>query len=545
MHDFGVGIELDVQADLTLSAIVDGVAFYGCQQAVTLLSASGSGAIDLDVTIQRCLARSPDGSTTLTPTEHLFEFSPESDPSGFTERHNLKIQFLGGDYRTKALALQASVIYAMLPRRTNIDLTVDGVTIAGRPAGALPPLPPPIPIGRSGIEVIAPFAEHQVDVRLANSKVRDAQMDGVYVEIAGDLVAESNSFGTFVAENGCVISDNGADVSLDRAHTASGIRLVATEAGTWSTVRVSNSQVNNNYRHGLFAEGSSYPDQPDDFGSVVLGKSEFRFNGQSPSGQAHGVFFKVKDYDVTFLSMHHLYLSNNWTSGFRLAGQATGGSRDRLYQIRASNCVLSENQGRNAVGLHMYDAAPFVLYGDGNCSAVVQLAQLTITDNDAPYAIAVQYGSQDPDALTGTNTDLWSPGSNVHNCVLNKNGPVTVPALGTSDQAFYPWPSQAGPSNLWQLVFGSTYASSLGRLGAPDPTAYANLRQNQYVDPALTVVTGASDLGLVFPDLAQGSPVIDAGLGTTVPDTSNDVRGEPRPDTQTGLKDMGAYEVQQ
>lgn len=52
--------------------------------------------------------------------------------------------------------------------------------------------------------------------------------------------------------------------------------------------------------------------------------------------------------------------------------------------------------------------------------------------------------------------------------------------------------------------------------------------------------------GAFFQDTwALGSPLIDAGMATTRRNTSNDVRGEPRPDTQTGLKDMGAYEVQQ
>jgi len=498
----------------------------------------------LDVTVQRCLARSPDGSTSLMPTEHLFEFSPQGEPGGVSGRHALNIQFLGCDLQTEVLALQASMIRVDLPRRTDLDLALQGVTIAGRPAGALPPLPPPVVIGRSGIEVTAPTAENRVDVRLSNTKIHDAQMDGVYVEIAGDLVAESNTFATFVAENGCVISENGAAVSLDRQHSASGIRLIATEAGTWTTVRVTNSQVNSNYRHGLFAEGFSYPDQPDEFGNVVLGKSEFRFNGQSPPGQAHGVYFKVKDYDISSMSMHHLYLANNWTSGFRLDGQATGGDQDRTYSIRASNCVLSENQGRNPVGIHMFDSAPFVVFGAGNNTAVIQLAQLTVTDNDAPYAVAIQYENQDPEGLV-VNTDLWSPGSNVHNCVLHKNGPVVVQGLGQSDQAFYPWPSVTAPSTLWRAMFNSTESSNLGILGAPDPLAYASVRQNQYGDPLLVLLAVRTDLGLVFPDQSQGSPLIDAGMATTVPDTTNDVRGKPRPDLQTGMKDIGAYEVEQ
>ncbi len=547
IHGFQNGIAIDVTS-LTapaydVSALVDGVAFYGCRQAVVLESDAGSQAITLDLTLQRFLVRVPDSSSSLLPDQPQLSFAPDSPP--ITGRHDLNVELVGGDLRTVDRALQASMVLVDLPRQADVTLYVQGVAIAGRPAGLLGPPPQVYPIEHCGIEVVAGKADHQVDVQLANVEIHDAQYDGVYVRIKGDGNGTSNTFGTFVAENSCVITENGGAPPVPGDYSRSGIHLVSREGGTWSLVRISDSQVNSNAHHGLFVEGSSFWDQEDKFGSIVLGKSEFRYNGQGQSGQAHGVFISVLDYDIASLVMHHLYLANNRTSGFRLdTDGSTLRQSPRAFLLRASNCVLSKNEGQGAVGQYLFDSAPFVLYGVNNVEGRVHLAQVTITDNDAPYAVAVQYGDEDPldPGNPPVTKKLWKPGSNVHNCVLKKNGPVQVNGV-MSDQAFYPWPMANIPDDLWQAMFDSTYNCNLGTLGAPDASAYTNARQNQYGDPLLTTI--AQDLGLVFPDQAQGSPLIDAGMATTVPNTSNDVRGEPRPDAQTGLKDIGAYEVQQ
>jgi len=546
IHGFDEGITIDLTGGsapaFDVSALVDGVAFYGCRKAVILATDGGTQAITLDLTLQRFLVRVPDSSSPLSPDLPQIAFSPyTAPPSG---RHDLNIELVGGDLRTVDRALQASMVLADLPRQTDISLYVQGVAIAGRPAGLLGPPPQVYPIEHCGIEVVAGKAEHQVDVQLANVEVHDAEYDGVHVRIKGDKVTQSNTFGTFVAENSCVITENGSGQPVPSGYSKSGIHLVSREGGTWTLVRISDSQVNSNVGHGLFAEGSSFSDQADKFGTIVLGKSEFRYNGQGQSGKAHGVFVKVMDYDIDSLVMHHLLLANNRTSGFRLDIETSDDRTTRSFLLRASNCVLSNNQGQGAVGQYLFAAAPLVLYGAGEVQGTIHLAQLTITDNDAPYAVAVQYEDRDPQdpGNPADDTRLWQPGSNVHNCVLNKNGPVYVGTV-LSDQAFYPWPTRDAPYDLWQAMFNSTYNSNLGKLGAPKASAYTTDRQNQYGDPLLTTI--AQDLGLVFPDQSQGSPLIDAGMATTVPNTSNDVRGEPRPDAQTGRKDIGAYEVQQ
>jgi len=314
--------------------------------------------------------------------------------------------------------------------------------------------------------------------------------------------------------------------------------LIVLEGGKWISTNFQDSTFNNNKNFGVHLFGQAQPVgvSPEVFLAMEFDRCEFKDNGKNPAGsfpQGHGFFSNLSGVRVNLVSRRSVF-SGNGTCGLRMDFQAF--MFNRVHTLGLSNCIFSGNLGKNTQdAADGRDIDPITIIApDANTSVQIQMGQLTVSDNLAPYAVSL--GSQDPMA---PNDNLWNGVSEATNCILDGNGLDL--GSGTLDVAFYPLPSDP----LWTRITDTTTYSVLGDQGlaGSDQDLYEGLVASKVdiIDPGNNLMLGPwQDLGLVFPVQAQ---LIDSGLIVTHPSDIYDVRGEDR-EVPLGKKDLGAFEKQ-
>ncbi len=540
IQDFGTGI-LVVPSSNSASLNLDGIRFDGCQTGLKVDESTGGGSVV--GTLQR--SRVLGSSGTLSPTSPLVD-----------------LQVMQGSHL--ALTLQEDVV---LPQQIDLmsngvnlevqdtgstaDLTLQNVTIQGRP-DLSPPPPPPFPrIGEAGLKFVYGTGTSG-SVTINDTTIQNANGAGIFGLADGGQIALNGS-GNRVLNNGkqAPSGQPGFGITFSR----SGMMLVLNETGGWNPVNFQDSWFNGNKVHGAHLLGKSDDTQIDQFANVEFIMCQFKDNGKNAptgpfpfNGQGHGFFSDQKDVELHALFRRSRFTGNG-TCGLRLDfGDSLA---ERNHTLGISNSVFAGNQGKNSQDLiNQSDINPLTVISESIQDKIeIQLAQLTISDNPTPYSVSIV------DKANNMPDRLWRLASQARNCIFDGNGRDL--GLGKVDAAFFPLPSATCPSStdLWCLFSASTMRCVLGDQGlsAGQMAFYDALvsnPNNDVIDNAeLLDLQLWQDLGLVFPAQNQ---ILDKGVDMTNPSDSLDFRGAPRlfddpnisnASMQSG-KDIGAFEKQ-
>ena len=546
IRDFELGVEMnDGGGAMNVpDYLLDGIAFFECRRAVSARNSSKSGS---SMTVRRSLIRG--ASSSFSPTEPLVEVEvTDGDNLGIASTLTFTLDSV--DIRPSGTnCLSSAVVFrAWETERDDIDsLTarMRNVKITGR--SVLNPIPGPISQQYfEGAGVEAGVKDGSVGrFILENVLIQDARGEGFY-----GLVNKEDSAGFFSATSTSML-DNGAATHADpflqsngfgsAIFDESGLHLEVSEEGSWTVDEGRVSHFSDNYRHGVFLESGSFPDETDGFPLAEFVLCTFMRNGLPlSSGQGHGISVYTRD-TTTALELSQSALSGNRSCGVQMFFDSAETIRGQRLQI--TNSTISANLGLGPAfmnGAFPIDTNPVsVVSLDDSNGLTMNLSQTTITDNATPYAVAL-YGISVP-----AQEALWPLGgssSSVDNSVLKENG-FTPAGGGFSDQAYYPEPVP-GFVTQWDSIFDATAFSNLGNeVGAGTLPQYTTAQGNFYADPLLIPFTFLGNpLGAVFP--SASSPLIDAGGSFRVATESTDNRGPGFPRLLGAGWDVGAFELQ-
>jgi len=434
-----------------------------------------------------------------------------------------------------------------------LELTVQNTTISGMPTSALPLSPPsPSHFKGAGIE-FGVKQQVQGNLTIQNVEVRDCQGEGVLGVAQGAdpaTLATATIQGVHLHLNGA--SSSGTSIlkqsySFPTAQfSSSGLHLQTEEGGRWF-LDAGESHFDQNYVHGVFLEGSSFPDREDGIKLADLDLCTAFENGLSldPNVVGHGIYCVAhQDADMD-IRLHRSAFTGNHSCGVKMELQS--GTTAISPQLDVTNCTVSRNQGLGALrfsgpgGGWPIDTNPITVTSDSaSYSLILHVSRCTVSNNPLPYALALWGSSQQAQDALFTDPS----GSSLDTSILNKNGFTSAGGF-FSDQAYYPEPPNMGGANVWTLMFAATTFCNLGRDGANNSLgAYLPVQGNYYDDPILAQFNYRGlNLGLVLPPGSPVvSPVIDRG-GVAFAAETTDMRGPGFPRLLGPASDTGSLEV--
>jgi hypothetical protein len=378
--------------------------------------------------------------------------------------------------------------------------------------------------------------------------VRDAFGDGIVAVVRNGVSTGDRTKGVFELEDSSV-ELNGHDSpnqpylsSNVPEFSRSGVHLVVEELARWTSTVIDSSVIGENYRHGVLYSSSGRYEYSPGFTNCEINESQLLENGTTldPYVRGDGVHCALT-HDSMLLGVSRSLIRGNQSAGLFVHVDSNDEEEPDYFRVLAVNSVITDNQGVRTTQQpgDEYSSPICVTYSKSeNASGWLRLSGLTVTNNVAPYALAV-FAEDD---TSFTRSELVGLGSTVlENCVFRGNVPVTG-----SEQSYFPLPL----TPIWDALWAKTFNCCL--IG--DPMYYVpGVRLNFLADPDLRAYSIAGvDFGTTFPCTILGgcssqSPLVNAGRSPGVPQAGGeDVRGFDRPGSSAGdlTYDVGAFEIQ-